>query len=148
MVVQVDVHYIIKPKTELTEALDGNNKEFYCHKHLWQNQEVMREDRTVHPAYSADFVKVVFMLRLLQLNRIDRLNSSLVKLLGTPPKFGVTEFDKWWTIEEIKMHSSTRGVLTYTKDEEIDLLDGTGHEDTVRAIKYRIKDIRGDNDRY
>lgn len=132
-------HFLVRPKPELKEVLGEASTSFLMTPHLWQ-KEIWVDENGTNVEYNLTYVKMVFMLQLVTLWKdTTSIQLKLNKILGSPIKFSVEVFDKWWTIEHITRYELTDEFLEFVTPEEVELLDSTQHEEIFNSIKYKVE---------
>ncbi len=129
--------YVIRPKQELTDVLGDEVNWFYTQPHAWESDEYI--GTSLEPAgstYPTLFMKLIFMLELVNYTQHPQTKQELQKLLGNPLKFNIEMFDKWWVIERIKSYKSQELTLKYTSTDKIAMLDSKGYEHMIDGIFF------------
>lgn len=138
--------YVIRPKKELSKILGEEIEWFYTQPHAWETSEYIGTSlEPVGSTYPKLFMKLVFMLELINYTHHPQTRQELQKLLGDPLKFNEEMFDKWWTIERMEFYNTQESAIKRTTLDKIAMLDSKKHEPIIEEILLRHQEsIRDD----
>jgi hypothetical protein len=119
-----EAYYVIKPKLELLDKLDGyENSEVLTEKVLWQGSEGGRTAWT-----ESDYICRVKLLFLLHI-KYEYSNIEEYKIIMEHNPISIESFDKWWKIERYVVEENIKNIEMSIKE-----LKGVSIQNTNKPV--------------
>lgn len=133
------ITYIIHPTRQLEEVLINYPNHTWGNIHLWEMEKHHGPSRGL-PFDHVILAKALYLVQIACVERPDSDTQNLITtLFGNPPKYNVTLFDKWWTIEEQRGGAFFATTLKQARPQDYAAISMTGYDPIDEWLRYKSK---------